>query len=462
MRIPRTRRRRVLAVAAAGTAIALVAAVPAVAASRPDDNTGAARRAIVGGTARNVILLLGDGMGDSEITIARNYQVGAAGRLAMDTLPLTGAYRTYSLQKTAPTKPNYVTDSAASGTAWATGRKTYNGAISVTPDGRPRTTILEQAKQAGFRTGNVSTAEIQDATPAVLQSHVTNRSCYGPDVTSTTCPTNAVENGGAGSIIEQQVAFRADVLLGGGRKYFDQTIKGGRNKGKTVWATAQAAGYRTVESADQLARLGARTRGPILGTFAPGNLDPEWTGPAPTAKGTPAARCTENAARSASQPRLTDMTSKALQILDARSKGKKRGFFLQVEGASIDKQASGANPCGQIGETVRFDRAVALALAYQRQHRDTLVVVTADHGHTSQIVEAGSTTAGATATLTTADGADMTISYATAPLPAEQGHTGTQVRIAAKGPRAANVLGVTNQTDLNTTFRRALGVSLRD
>src|SRR4029079_15254300 len=80
------------------------------------------------------------------------------------------------------------------------------------------------------------------------------------------------------------------------------------------------------------------------------------------------------------------------------------------------------------------------------------------HGHTSQIVETGTTTTGATVTLRTHDGADMTISYATAPLGSSQQHTGTEVRIAAGGPQAANVLGVTDQTDLFFTMRRALGL----
>ena len=79
-------------------------------------------------------------------------------------------------------------------------------------------------------------------------------------------------------------------------------------------------------------------------------------------------------------------------MLDAAdSKHAKKGFFLQIEGASIDKQDHAANPCGQIGETVAFDAAVKTALDYQKSHPDTLVVVTADHGHTSQIVEAGPT-----------------------------------------------------------------------
>jgi alkaline phosphatase len=76
------------------------------------------------------VLFIGDGMGDSEITIARNYQVGARGRLWMDTLPYTGEYTTYALQESIPSLIDYVTDSAASGTAWATGYKTSNGRIS--------------------------------------------------------------------------------------------------------------------------------------------------------------------------------------------------------------------------------------------------------------------------------------------------------------------------------------------
>ncbi len=152
------------------------------------------------------------------------------------------------------------------------------------------------------------------------------------------------------------------------------------------------------------------------------------------------------------------MASKAISLLDTKTSRSKKGFFLQIEGASIDKQDHAANPCGQIGETVEFDRAVKAALAYQKRNPDTLVVVTADHGHTSQIVETGSTTKGYTATLRTRDGADMTVSYATADISGSQQHTGTEVRIAAKGPQGANVLGVTNQTDLFFTMSRALGL----
>lgn len=459
--LPSFRPRRGGRLGLAGLTVAVVAggalAVPVVAdaTSRHTDNTAAARAAIQGGKARNVILLIGDGMGDSEVTIARNYSVGAAGRLAMDRLPLTGAYTTYAVQKDAPTLPDYVTDSAASGTGWATGNKTYNGAISVTPDGTPVPTILELAKRAGYRTGNVTTAELQDATPAVLVSHVVDRGCKGPQSMSA-CPANALENGGAGSIAEQLVRTKADVTLGGGKQYFDQVVQAGRFQGLTVLQQAQVSGYQIVAEASQLASL--RAGRPVLGAFAANNMDLEWVGPTPTVTGTPSSTCGVNAARSATQPHLVDMADTALRLLDRQTRGAKKGFFLQIEGASIDKQDHAANPCGQIGETVAFDAAVKRVLDYQKAHPDTLVVVTADHGHTSQIVETGTTTTGVTATLLTADGADMTVSYATAPYPSSQQHTGTQVRIAAGGPQAANVLGVTDQTELFFTMRRALGL----
>jgi alkaline phosphatase len=438
------------------TAAAVVGApVSAIALSAHSDNTQAARKAIQGGKARSVILLIGDGMGDSEITIARNYHVGAAGRLSMDRLPLTGAYTTYALQKANPALPDYVTDSAASGTGWATGHKTYNGAISVLPSGKPVPTVLEHAKKAGYRTGDVTTAELQDATPAVLAAHVVSRDCKGP-TTMSACAVNAKENGGAGSIAEQMIDTRPDVLLGGGKQFFDQVIQAGPYKGQSVLARAQASGYQVVTDGDGLAKVKASA--PVLGAFAPNNMDLEWVGPTPTATGTPSSTCLPNTARTAGQPHLSRMADTAIQLLDRQTRGAKKGFFLQIEGASIDKQDHAANPCGQIGETVEFDAAVAKALAYQRSHPDTLVVVTADHGHTSQIVETGTTTMGATATLRTKDGADMTISYATAPLTGSQQHTGTQVRIAAGGPQAANVLGVTDQTDLFATMSRALGL----
>ena len=438
-------------------ALALVIALP-VAAIGDDggDRSAEVSAAIDGRQARSVILLIGDGMGDSEITSARNYAVGAAGQLALDTLPLTGAYTTYSVEREAPHRPDYVPDSAATGTAWATGHKSYDGAISVNPEGTAVPSILELARDAGYATGNVSTAEIQDATPAVLGSHVLERGCKGPNETTALCPTDAIENGGLGSIAEQLAESGTDVILGGGKAFFDQTVKGGEYEGQTVLEQAEDNGYTVVTDADGLDDASADA--PVLGLFAPNNLDVEWVGPAARKKGTPARECKPNTDREASQPHLSVMAERAIELLDEKSQSDSKGFFLQIEGASVDKQDHASNACGQIGELIEFDRAVQVALEYQRANPDTLVIVTADHAHTSQVVEAGSTTPGVTVTLKTADDSPMTISYATAKKSESQQHTGSQVRIAAGGPKAANVLGVTDQTDLFHTMARALGL----
>jgi alkaline phosphatase len=200
----------------------------------------------------------------------------------------------------------------------------------------------------------------------------------------------------------------------------------------------------------------ANQRTPVLGLFDPGNFPVKWAGPAatPTGATTPAARCTPNPEHTAATPELSAMTSKAIKLLD--SKRARTGFFLQVEGASIDKQDHAANACGQIGETVAFDKAVHKALAFAKKDGHTTVIVTADHGHTSQIVETGTNTPGLSVTLQTADDAPMTLSYGTAPAGGSQEHTGTQVRIAGYGPRAANVVGLTDQTDLFGTIADAL------
>ena len=350
-----------------------------------------------------------------------------------------------------------MTDSAASATAWNTGVKSYNGAIGVNVDGKPQTSLFELAKKAGKATGNVSTAEIQDATPAAVFAHVTARKCYGPEATSAKCPKNAAENGGMGSITEQLIRARADVTLGGGMKSFLETGKAGEFKDETLLSAATAAGYRIVTDAEGLAAVkAANQKTPLLGLFSDGNMPVRLTGPKASYHGNldnPPVVCQKNPARNASHPTLAQMTKKAIDLLKVNSKG----FFLQVEGASIDKQDHAANPCGQFGETVDLDEAVKVALDFAKKDGNTLVIVTADHAHSCQIVYPNAKAPGLTQAVMTADGVPMTVSYGNSET-ADQGHTGTQLRVAAYGPGAANVAGLTDQTDLFFTMRNALGL----
>lgn len=473
---------------------------------------GAQRIATIGNkNAKNVILFLGDGMGDSEITVARDYLKGANGHFdgldavgqpsALDDVQAgTGQYTTFSVGNGSkdsavgkdgdgklvanpnPGKLTPVTDSSASGSAWATGTKTYNNAVDVDIYGNPQLNLFELAKAAGKATGNVTTAEIQDATPAVLESHSSERACYGPqgktDGTSNNaskqCLINQLkENGGIGSISEQLLDTRADVTIGGGSKYFRQTVQGGEYKGKTVWEQAKEMGFQTVEN-DPAAMnaLQYKDGQPVLALMSDGNMPTKFNPSKATAKD-PAKDanptvCTPNADWLGNQgSSLKDMTKKALDLLNDNPNGQKNGFFLQVEGASIDKQDHAGNACGQIGETDDFDQAIAYAMQ-NVDLTNTLVIVTADHAHTSQILNAQPAYALSTV-LKTADGNNMVVSYGTAQddsRDADGGynggdmeHTGTQLRIAASGPDAQRVIGLTDQTDNFYTIAGALGLA---
>lgn len=452
--------------AAGAIVLGATLAVPAAAFGAIDDNGGAVRNtadrtaevraAIKNGAAKNVILLIGDGMGDSEITVARNYQYGAAGRFpGIDALPLTGQYTTYSLYRDGVDrgKPDYVPDSAATGTAWATGTKTYDNAVSVDIDQVPQDTLIEIAKANGLKTGNVSTSEIQDATPAVQISHVDARSCYGPD--SPTCGNDALEAGGLGSISEQLIGTRADVTLGGGSASFTQIAKAGQYQGKTLFQQATERGYQVVGDSAGLAGVRrANQAAPVLGLFTASNFPTRYLPTAATVGGgdLPPSTCVENPARLPADLSLSSLTNKAVSLLNTRDS---KGFFLQVEGASIDKRDHAADACGQIGETVDFDEAVKAALDFAAKDGNTLVLVTADHAHTSQIVDGTPPTSLSTA-LRTADGTTMKISYGTGALGGSQQHTGSQLRIAGYGPGAANIVGLTDQTDTFFTMANAL------
>ncbi|RFA08423.1 alkaline phosphatase [Subtercola boreus] len=458
--------RRVLVIAAATAVAGSAVLLPSAAFAAPDDFGGAVRNSgdktemlrdsIVDAPAKNVILLIGDGMGDSEITSARNYQYGAGGMLpGIDALPLTGQYTTYSLYKDGESKgkPDYVPDSAATGTAWATGTKTYDNAISVDIDGAPQQTLLEIAKANGLKTGNISTAELQDATPAVQSAHVAARSCYGPD--STTCGADALDQGGLGSISEQIIGTRPDLSLGGGSASFDQVAKAGEYEGDTLLAQAESRGYQLPTTGAELAAVTVADQNePVLGLFAPGNFPTRYAPTVATVGGADLAptACTPNPERLSTDLSLKSLTEKGINLLDTTGS---KGFFLQVEGASIDKQDHAANACGQIGEVIDLDEAVQSALAFAEKDGNTLVIVTADHAHTSQIVDSTPPTSLSTALLT-ADGTTMKISYGTAAAGGSQQHTGTQLRIAAYGPGAANVTGLTDQTDNFFTMSNAL------
>jgi alkaline phosphatase len=477
-------------VAVLGVAGAFAAATVAVGASSDDEYSATLSGRIDSSKPKNVILFVGDGMGDAEVTLARYYAKGAAGRLNMDRLPFRGSQLHYVV-KAGPGPnyvPNYAGDSAPTATAWSTGKRTQDNRLGQGPstaDNVPGSnagyrTFMEIAHAAGKATGNVSTAEITDATPAGPSAHISQRACQGPVDTATTCPLETKTAGGLGSIAEQQVDQGFDVVLGGGKARYLQSLSGVGTTLPNVLSAATTAGY-TQQPTDKagLAAITSLSGGKVLGLFNNGNMTVEYkpvfartkafiTANTPTTGqpagsltdintqgGVPATgtRCDETLRSSTtSEPSLPAMTEKAIDLLDDDPDG----FTLQVEGASIDKQDHAANPCGQIGETVMFDEAIGLALDYQVTHPDTLIVMTADHAHSSQIITSGAepATGASFATLKTVDNAPIRISYGTADTGAaaanggSQAHTGAEVPVWAAGPQAANVVGTLDETDI--------------
>ncbi|GAB3761592.1 alkaline phosphatase [Nocardioides ginsengisegetis] len=336
---------------------------------------------------RNVIYLLGDGMGRTHVTAARERYYGASGRLNMERFPAVGQVSTYAVEPNSGQKgdadfaPNLVTDSAASATAWSSGVKSYNGALGVDAKGNVVPTVMELAHQAGLRTGNVSTAEITDATPAGQFSHALMRGCQGPSYSAAACQNTAV-TGGAElpttdvrvTPIADQIARNntADVILGGGLSRFDAADEDAlKAHGYSVLGSPAS---QTVATGDDLAGASGRK---VFGLFNKGNLTIEkYKRENPTSV-------------QAEEPSLAEMTTKAISLL----KSGKKGFYLQVEGALIDKRSHANDAAQTLEETKAFDDAVKVARDFAAADGHTLVIVTADHECAGfNIIEKGSYT----------------------------------------------------------------------
>jgi alkaline phosphatase len=433
--------------------------------------------------AQSLILFIGDGVDDHQLTIARNYlfgNVAAADGFSFDRFDARAAAVVQTVSEQDGVTPVYVGDSASGGTAIAAGTVTSRGRIATTArTDRDVPTVLELAQAAGLRTGLVTTSSITDATPASFVAHIALRYCEGPgDMAGmrggvrTGCPDDVSTAGGPGSIAEQIAASGVDVLLGGGTKPFSQPTA----SGETPLQAARAAGYSVVE--DRAGLLGADAKRPLLGLFGPGTLPVEWAAQG-GAQAEPvrvsatgeivypeAQTCVPNP-DFGNRPTLEEMTRKAIELLGADG----ARFFLMVESASIDKQAHARQACGQIGETQALDRSVQAALDFAETHPETALLVASDHGHAAQIVPIPSMFAalppmlgpqlppGRVAVVKMPRGGVMGVSYGSNQGYAEE-HTGTQTPVFGQGPGTESVRGLIRQADLFDVMRRALGLEV--
>jgi alkaline phosphatase len=404
--------------------------------------------------AGSVILIIGDGMDDHQITIARNYLAGSRGKLLIDQLPLRSTAQVLTIDNDNPNKTIYVADSANSATSIATGAVTSIGRIGTSAgDDKDLVNIVELAHQQGLKTGIVTTASITDATPASFYAHISARDCENPNMMVGTdpyfdmvidCSPDLKINGGLGSISEQLIDSGVHVALGGGMKHFTPLAEGSE---QTVLQLAKEAGYQLVSSANELAGSGS---GRLLGLFSPSTMPVMWRGQDDRAAEKPdpsflnrihsmlGSVTYPEPMNCESNPEYTDIPSIPLMTqtaLDRLTEEDEQDFFLMVESASIDKQSHQRKACGSIGELKQLDETLAVAMQFAESRPDTLILVTADHGQAAQLVPERTLysgipvpvyTPGHVARINTSEGVIMAVNYATNDFVSEE-HTGVNI-----------------------------------
>ncbi|MDX1477404.1 MAG: alkaline phosphatase [Saprospiraceae bacterium] len=271
--------------------------------------------------ARNVILLIGDGMGLSQITGGMYFN---GNKTALERLPVVGLHKCHSLD-------NLVTDSAAGATAFACGVKTFNGAVGVDGTGQPVQTILEEAEERGLATGLVATSSIVHATPASFIAHVVNRREYE-------------------QIALQFLETDIDLFIGGGKSFFDR-----REDGRNLYDALRRKGYYITDYFET----------PFNDVFVQerknfGYLTADKE-PLPASGG---------------RDYLIPATQFSLKFLEERGR---RGFFLMIEGSQIDWGGHANDPDYVISEFVEFDAVIDICYNFARRDGETLLIVTADH-----------------------------------------------------------------------------------
>ena len=299
---------------------------------------------------RNLIMMVSDGMGPTSLALAREWRQFAEGLPYSDTLVLDrhliGQSRTRS-------SSSLVTDSAAGATAFSCAKKSYNGAISVTPDFEPCGSVMEAAHRAGYKTGLVVTTRLTDATPAVFASHVRIR-----DMEDEIALQMVGETHPLGRVV--------DLMLGGGRCHFLPNATHGscRDDSVDVVGVAKEGGWNYVSSRAAFDQLGTSLPLPFLGLFAETDIPYEI----------------DRRENTDTYPSLEEMTTTALQTLSAATEDSEQGFFVMIEGSRIDHAGHANDPAAQVHEVLAYDRAMAAVLAFIRDSSTpTLMVSTSDH-----------------------------------------------------------------------------------
>ncbi len=328
---------------------------------------------------KNIIFMIGDGMGVAHVTAAKI----AYGKLNMDRFKIMGMQMTGSANSP-------VTDSAAAGTALATGYKTNNDVLGLDPEGRPLKNLMEYAREAGKATGVAVTVVLPHATPAAFAAH--HHARYHYDI-----------------IIDQMIDSGLDVMIGGGwDNFYPKSFTGSRRKDNRNVMLELRQKMPVVTTYESL--MGVKRIRQVTAILAPGHL--------PYA--------------SKRNYTLGDLTDKAIELLNANNEG----FVLMVEGSQIDLAAHANDIERVLSETLDFDIAIKSALDFAEADGNTLVVVTADHETGGLTFPYGSIK----------DGKIVAAKFSS------DNHTAAMVPVFAFGPGAEKFGGMYDISDLGKTL----------
>jgi alkaline phosphatase len=356
--------------------------------------------------AKNIILLIGDGMSAAQISSYRLLKGGPNERISVDKFPISGIVLTHS-------EDAIITDSASSATAFSTGKKTNNGVLGLDKDKKILENLTEKIHQYDFVSSLISTSDITHATPAAFASHVDSRS-------------NTDE------ISKQMMKSNVMTILGGGRYLFLPEEMGGKRKDGIDLLQEVRSSHTLLIKSDDMKNFDFTNNAKVVGLFADEHLrDVEKP---------------DNHSLEPSSSEMLDFTIKrSLQFI----KNGCKGFFIMVEGSQIDWAGHANNINYLKTEMQDFDEAVQSALDYAEKNQDTLVLVTADHETGGLLIEPAS--------LNNYIAPEVKFSFNTGI--GYGSHTGVPVPVYAYGPGSQNFTGTLDNTDIYHAIIEALDLS---
>ena len=359
--------------------------------------------------AKNIILLISDGMSLTQVSSYRLLKGGPNERIAVDTFPVSGIVLTHS-------KDAIVTDSASSATAFSTGKKTNNGALGLDQDNKILENFTEKIDKYGYVSSLISTSEITHATPAAYASHVDLR--WKTD-----------------EISLQMMDSDVMTILGGGRHFFIPEEMGGKRSDEVNLLEEIESSHTILTKKSDMDSFDHSNKGKVVGLFADEAL-----------------RDAETPDNHSLEPTSSEMLEFALKRSEQFTSDGCKGFFVMVEGSQVDWAGHANNLDYLKREMQDFDEAVKTALDFAKSNQETLVIATADHETGGLLIEP--------ATPTNYTSPEVKFSFNTGI--GYGSHTGVPVPVYAYGPGSENFTGTLDNTDIYYAMVEALDLTSRD